>query len=183
MVKIYALYLRQDDPKKNTILKLAKHGLVELIRDVHDLPRGLLILNPFVEQVVTPNDRDIVEKRGILVIDCSWSKSITTFKRLKCFLKGYHRRLPFLISVNPSHYGKPYMLTSAEAIAATLYITGFVNEAYRIMLVFKWGAEFFKINQERLNEYAIGNLDIERKYFQFSNEKTIELLKEFHDIE
>ncbi len=182
-INIIALYLRQDDPKKNTVLKLAKKGIIKIVRDLRHVPRGLLILNPFEDKIVTPQDHDIVVNRGILVVDCSWSKSTITFKRIGRFLKGHHRRLPFLVSANPSHYGKPYMLTSAEALAATLYIVGLKDYAFEIMKNFKWGLEFLRINYERLENYSRGYLDYEKNYFEFSHDNVIKLLKDYHDLD
>ena len=33
-----------------------------------------LVLSPFGEQAVSPQDKDIVDTKGISVIDCSWAK-------------------------------------------------------------------------------------------------------------
>ncbi len=46
------------------------------------------------------------------------------------------------------------VLLAAEAIAATLYITGFAAYARRVLLPFNWGPEFFKVNGELLDLYA-----------------------------
>ncbi len=183
MIRILVLYLRQDDPKKNTALRLAKFGFAEIVRNVRETPRGMLILDPFAREVLTPSDREIIEKRGLLVIDCSWARSIETFMRTRRFVKGVRKRLPFLVSANPSHYGKPYMLTTAEAIAAALYITGFKELSEKILSIFKWGPEFIRINYERLEEYSKGNLDVERRFFEYSDENVIKMLKEFHDVD
>ncbi|NPA99921.1 MAG: DUF367 family protein [Crenarchaeota archaeon] len=183
MVRVFILYLRQDDPKKNTALRLAKFGLAEIVRDMREVPRGMLVLDPFAREVVKPEDRDIVEKRGILAIDCSWSRSISTFNRIRRSVKGFRRRLPFLVSANPSHYGKPYMLTTAEAIAAALYIVGLKELAEKILSLFKWGPEFIRINYDRLEEYSRGNMEIEKEYFEYSNENVFKILREFHDVD
>ena len=45
------------------------------------------------------------------------------------------------------NYGKPLKLTCAEAIAATLYITGFKEEARQVLDKFKWGESFIKLNK------------------------------------
>ncbi len=52
------------------------------------------------------------------------------------------RRLPLLIAVNPTHYGKPYILSTIEAVAAALYIMGFRDEAMEVLRLYKWGPEF-----------------------------------------
>ncbi len=182
MTRIFVLYLRQDDPRKNTALKLARFGLVELIRNPREVPRGLLILDPFSKNVLSPNDREIIEKRGLLAVDCSWTRSVETFRRNRNILRGVRRRLPFLVSANSSHYGKPYMLTTAEAIAAALYIVGIRDLAEKILSLFKWGPEFIRINYERLEAYSRGDLEFERRYFEYSDENVSKILREFHDI-
>jgi pre-rRNA-processing protein TSR3 len=65
-------------------------------------------------------------------------------------LKGFKgtngRRLPPLIAANPVNYGKWEKLSSAEAIAAALFITKFEDVANLILSKFSWGVEFIKIN-------------------------------------
>jgi len=183
MVRVFILYLRQDDPKKNTALRLAKFGLADIIRSPRLSPRGVLILDPFSRHVITPDDREIVERRGILAVDCSWARSVRTFESVNRFLRGVRRRLPFLVSANPSHYGKPYMLTTVEAIAAALYIVGFKDLAETMLSVFKWGPEFLRINRERLEAYSRGLIDVESRYFEYSDDNVMRMLREFHDVE
>ena len=52
-----------------------------------------------------------------------------------------------MVAVNPINYGAAYKLSCAEALAATLFITGFENQAVELMMKFKWGPSFFVINQ------------------------------------
>ncbi len=55
--------------------------------------------------------------------------------------------VPFLVAANPVNYGKPLRLSCAEAVAATLFLTGFQDEAREIMNKFKWGHAFFEVNK------------------------------------
>lgn len=55
--------------------------------------------------------------------------------------------------MNPVNYGKPFTLSCAEAIAATLYLSGFTNEADYLMSNFKWGSAFHMVNGELFNLY------------------------------
>ena len=52
-----------------------------------------------------------------------------------------------MVASNPVNYGIPYKLTCAEAIGAALYIAGFRDEAEDVMSVFKWGSNFFVLNE------------------------------------
>jgi pre-rRNA-processing protein TSR3 len=62
--------------------------------------------------------------------------------------------VPFLIAANPVNYGKPLKLTCAEALAATLFITGYAEEAHTLLNKFKWGQSFYTVNKELLQQYS-----------------------------
>jgi pre-rRNA-processing protein TSR3 len=69
-------------------------------------------------------------------------------------VKGTSRCLPILIAGNPVSFGKPTKLTTAEAIAAALYIAGFKKESEKLLSIFTWGHTFFELNGELLDNYA-----------------------------
>jgi pre-rRNA-processing protein TSR3 len=90
-------------------------------------------------------------------------------------LSKYHRSLPFLIATNPVNYGKPCILSTVEAIAATLYITRFKDEAINLMDGFKWGHTFLELNHDLLESYSEVDTSAEVVKIQndFLNEKNM----------
>ena len=149
--KFYVYHTDECDPKKCTSLKLYRKNLIKIIRKISFLPKNCLILDPFSPKAVSIEDKEIAFKNGILITDCSWKKiDESLFNKIS----GFHRALPYLVAANPTNYGKPLKLSSVEAFAATLYITGFFEESELILKPFKWGINFLKINQEYLLKYS-----------------------------
>ncbi len=147
MVDIYVLRLPHDDPKKATGARLLRRGVVIDAKKIR--PRSPLVLNPKADTLISLKDRPIVEKKGLLAVDASWRR----IDKVR-WPKGVQRILPFLIAANPINYGKPFKLSTAEAIAAALFILGFPEEAKMVLNQFKWGPEFLRLNKDRLNLYA-----------------------------
>ena len=110
-----------------------------------------IVLSPYANQAISPEDRMIASKYGITVIDGSWNQIQGSDKH---FRRGTPRALPFLMAANPVNYGKPTKLNCAEAVAATLWILGDREAAEKLMFPFNWGRAFFEINYERLEGYA-----------------------------
>ncbi len=128
-------------------------GVVEIVRRPRDVPPGSVLLDPTSKRALSPADRNAVEERGLVAVDCSWEKYERYFRRpLKARCEP--RILPFLVAANPVNYGKPCKLSTVEALAAALYITGFKREAEDVISRFKWGREFLRINEERLEAYS-----------------------------
>ncbi len=142
--KIYSIRYTKGgcSKKKCTIIKLEKFNLVKIIHKIDGLLKNALILNPLAKKEITLNDKEIVLKYGLIVIDCSW-KYFFTIKNINI---DNSRKLPPLIAANPVNYGKWEKLSSVEALAAALYINEFYDYAKKILSKFSWGNEFFKIN-------------------------------------
>ena len=59
-----------------------------------------------------------------------------------------------LLAGNPTNYGIRGRLSTAEALAAALLITGFEREAQSLLAVFNWGNTFLTLNKEPLETYS-----------------------------
>ena len=156
------LMYKQDDPSKCTAAKLVRFGLAESIRFVR---ADSILLDPFSKNVLTSS----VYCKSICAIDCSWEKAHVLLLEGK--LKHHPRlRLPALLAGNPTNYSKISKLTTAEALAASLFILGFRSMSENLLAKFKWGHTFLDLNFEILDDYAKAPSDndireLERKYF------------------
>ena len=148
---MYVLQLRQDDPKKCTAAKLVKFRLAKPLYKLRQVPQNCLTLNPFAAAPLLKKDRHQALKYGLVAIDCSWERVRVTFSSR---LPGKNLRLPTLLASNPVNYAKPNKLSSLEALAASLYITGFREEANHLLSIFKWGPHFLTLNAQPLEAYA-----------------------------
>lgn len=141
----------QCDSKKCSGRKLKRFGLIEsypMKRKFHGIS-----LTPTAVKCLTPNDRKIIEKSGLAVVDCSWANISTT--PLRSLKTAHSRLLPFLVAANPINYGKGCELSCVEALAAALFITGFQQQARFYLSKFKWGHAFIDLNQTLLNDYTM----------------------------
>ncbi len=64
------------------------------------------------------------------------------------------RALPYLLAANPVNWGKPMKLSSAEAVAAALYIVGLKDQAMAVLSRFSFGEQFLILNKEPLQRYS-----------------------------
>ncbi|MFQ6130290.1 MAG: DUF367 family protein [Candidatus Hadarchaeaceae archaeon] len=142
---------RECDPKKCTTIRLHRFGKTRMVFQPRDLPNGALLLDPFAEQALSKGDAEVANQRGLVALDCSW-KQIEQISSIR--KRMVPRALPYLVAANPTHYGRPTTLSTAEALAAALFILGQENRAREILGIFKWGPTFLELNREPLEAYA-----------------------------
>ncbi len=169
-MKVTFVYLREDDPTKSTMKKLERFGLAERI-DARCIGRKAT-LTPYGNSYIKRSDSTILSKYGLNVIDGSWAR-IEGISKMRLVNS---RRVPALLAANPVNYGKLEILSSAEALAAALFITGYNDMADRILEKFKWGPNFIVLNREPLSDYAECQTDqqvrtVENEYFPPDSEK------------
>lgn len=151
MMRMIPLVAYRDDtcdPRKCSVKKLERFGLVRVVNRVSYLPRNSLLLDPTAGQALSPADRSIAP--ALTVLDCSWEvldqAAIRHWRR--------KRALPFLLAANPVNFGKPFKLSSVEAFAAALFILGEPEQAETVLGKFGWGCRFLEVNREPLEAYA-----------------------------
>ena len=147
--KLFVLHLRQDDPSKCTASKLRRLGKVGFLP--RHSQRGLL-LDPYCDTSISRTDTEIILSEGLTAIDASWKKAVESFKGIR-WRSDRRRALPYLVAANPTNYGIPVNLSTAEALAAGLFIVGLVEQAEEIMGSFRWGHSFLELNSKYLEAY------------------------------
>jgi len=141
----------QCDAKRCTGRKLQRQGDLRVL-SLNDRFRGV-VLSPNATKAISNDDKALISEHGLAVVDCSWARlEEVPFHKIKA---AEERLLPFLIAANSVNYGKSSKLTCAEALSASLYITGLKDEAHHTLRSFNWGEEFFRINFEILELYAM----------------------------
>ncbi len=142
---LHVRYVGDDDPEKCTARKLARFDLVELHDSDRATPWGTM-LDPHAERALSPAD----DPERLVALDCSW----TSADPGAFSLAGQRRALPFLVAANPVNHGRPFRLTTAEALAGALVILGERERAAELLGKFTWGHTFLELNEEPLRRYA-----------------------------
>ena len=63
-IPVHAIWLAQDDPRKNTAVRASRDNLLRLHKDLRRLPKRGIILDPLCGKVLGPEDREIFELLG-----------------------------------------------------------------------------------------------------------------------
>jgi len=148
-IRLLAYHAGQCDPKRCTSRRLERFGLLTFVPRPTYLPRGIVLLTPEAGRALSRADASRAERRGLGILDVSWKRG--TFPAVP---QATARALPYLLAANPVNYGKPFVLSSVEALAAALTIFGRKDEASTILAKFTWGNQFLALNQEPLHAYA-----------------------------
>lgn len=167
-VSVHAVWLAQDDPKKNTAVLASKRGNLKLHKRINTLPKRGIILEPLCGKVFGPEDHALIINGGSLVgLDCSWAHIEKSVAHVMRRTRLQPRMLPLLLAANPVNWGKPGRLTTAEALATVLYLIGRVKQARDVLGAFRWGERFFELNKEPLDAYAQAQTSAELVELQF----------------
>jgi len=170
--RLTVYHANQCAPKRCTGLKLKRFGLARVVNKIKFLPRRAIVLNPFSEIAFSPSDKERIKDFGLVALDCSWEHAEKVIQK---HVKGTSRCLPILFAGNPVNYGKATKLNTVEALAASLYISGFQKRAKYILSIFSWGHSFLEINKSLLEKYATANnsLEIVKIQNELINDKRI----------
>jgi len=170
----FSVYIEgDDDPKRNTARKLVRFELVDRVYR-RQIKRAGVVLDPRAGIAFSPADRK-ASRRGVLGLDCSWATLEKVFPRIS----KDARALPYLIAANPVNYGRPWKLSTAEALSASAYILGDLDTAEELVSKFKWGPNFIILNREPLEAYmtAKDSLDVVKAQMEFLPIEVIEELE------
>ena len=152
-IKLFVYHTDEDDPKKCSAKKLNKFGFVILEKNIRNVPKNAVLLNPFSEKSLSKEDFNCAIKNGIVAVDCSWKNAEKSFDYLNQI--NFSRALPFLIASNPVNFGRPFKLTTLEAFAAALYILDEIEHAKDILNIYKWAPHFLELNRQPLEDYRM----------------------------
>ncbi|PWA74456.1 RNase L inhibitor protein-related protein [Artemisia annua] len=140
----------QCDVKRCTGRKLARFGFLKELRVGNGF--GGVALSPVGQQCISREDSDLITRKGLAVVDCSWARlDDVPFTKLRC---PAPRLLPWLVAANPVNYGRPCELSCVEALSAGLIICGEVENGELLLSKFKWGHSFLSLNRELLKAYS-----------------------------
>ena len=165
MRPLHIIHLQQDDPKKCTARMLSRRGLA-IVHERIGGPRRGILLDPLCGKVLGPEDREIPHL-PVIALDCSWKSIEPSIKELDRTRRLQHRTLPLLLAASPVSWGKPGRLSTAEALAAALWLLGDTSQANDVLSSITWGEQFLKLNREPLEAYSSAETSADLVQLQF----------------
>lgn len=147
--RVLVVHDGDDDPDKCTARKMARFSLADLV-DEREIPHGALLLDPFADTAISRADQEAAD-RALVAVDCSWKRAREAFDELRPRTRP--RALPYLLAANSVNYGKPFELSTAEAMAAALTILGRREEAETLLAKFRFHESFWATNEQPLAAY------------------------------
>ena len=164
--------MNQDDPKKCTSRKSARYGDCVLHNDIKKSPKRGILLDPLSGILIGPDDTKTISRGAAIVsLDCSWKEIEPSIELLDKYTNLEGRTLPVVLAANPVSWGKPGRLSNVEAFAVCLTIFDRWEQARNILKPFKFGDEFFHLNELPLEAYSKAR----------TNEELAEIQWEFFD--
>src|SRR2546430_12478894 len=148
-IRLLAYHAGQCDPKRCPSRRLERLGLMTFVPRPNSLPNGAILLTPEADRALSRADAPRAERRGLAILDVSWKRG-----GFPAVPQATRRALPYLLAANPVNFGKPFVLSSVEALAAALVLFGRPAEAHEILAKFTWGSHFIAVNHEPLEAYA-----------------------------
>jgi pre-rRNA-processing protein TSR3 len=160
-IRVFVFNAEHCNPKRCSARRLARFGMVEQVDRLGRLPKKAILLDPFAKKALSAEDTQQATNRGVCFLDCSWERAEGTFKNAKRIGRLTSRSLPYLLAANPINYGKPWRMSSLEAVAAALTILGDTEHGKRVAAAANWGTTFMQLNAEPLAEYAAAETSTE----------------------
>ena len=176
-IPLHVIHLNQDDPKKCTSRKSARYGDCILHNDIKKSPKRGILLDPLSGILIGPDDSKSISRGSSIVgLDCSWKEIEPSIELLHKFTNLEGRTLPVVLAANPVSWGKPGRLSNVEAFAVCLTIFDRWDQAKNILKPFKFGDEFFRLNELPLDAYskAKTNQELAEVQWAFFDKPTVD---------
>ncbi|MGB0628171.1 MAG: DUF367 family protein [Candidatus Thalassarchaeaceae archaeon] len=166
-IRIEAIHLDQDDPKKCTAKKLERRGLIRCKTRISSAAKRGILLDPLSETLLSPSDLNLIEDGSLVALDCSWKRIHESVRIISKTTRLESRILPILLAGNPVSWGKRGRMSTAEALSASLYIVGRKDQAISLLTPFKFGDAFLDLNRQLLEAYSSCNSQTEVEEMQW----------------
>ena len=165
---LHVIHLDQDDPRKCTAKAMERSNHAILHHHPRNAPKRGILLDPTSGTLQGPEDNSLLQQGGsIVALDCSWKSLESGLEEISNHTKLGRRTLPVLLAANPVSWGKPSRLSTAEALCASVIISGRWDQGRKIMQQFAFGNEFLSLNEQPLLAYSKASSNAELAAIQW----------------